>query len=139
MTKIDGHQASQTEAPVGAPNRYESLLGNLSDVGPLHAGIDIGSVSCKVAVLDGGKGICYLAYRRTQGRPMETARAMLAELFGRVAPDRIASMVGTGSAGRKLCELLGIDFINELICQAASIRHFHPEAQTLIEMGGQDS
>ena len=81
----------------------------------------------------------YLGYERTQGRPMETARRLLSELFGQVPPGRIASMVGTGSAGRALCELLNIDFVNELICQSAAIRHLQPGVRTLIEMGGQDS
>jgi predicted CoA-substrate-specific enzyme activase len=70
---------------------------------------------------------------------METARHLLSELFGQVPPDRIASMVGTGSAGRALCELLNVDFVNELICQSAAIRHLRPTVRTLIEMGGQDS
>ena len=70
---------------------------------------------------------------------MPTARAMLNELFAQVPPDRVASMAGTGSAGRALCELLGIDFVNELICQSAAIRFLRPQVRTLIEMGGQDS
>jgi predicted CoA-substrate-specific enzyme activase len=107
--------------------------------GSLHLGIDIGSVSCKLAVLDDGGKIRYLCYERTHGRSMETVRRLLSELFGQVPPDRIATMVGTGSAGRALCELLDIDFVNELICQSAAIRHLQPQVRTLIEMGGQDS
>jgi activator of 2-hydroxyglutaryl-CoA dehydratase len=107
--------------------------------GSLHLGIDIGSVSCKLALLDDGKKIRYLCYERTHGRPMETARRLLSEMFEQVPPDRIASMVGTGSAGRALCELLNIDFVNELICQSAGIRRLRPGVRTLIEMGGQDS
>jgi len=107
--------------------------------GSLHVGVDIGSVSCKVAVLDDRRQVCYQEYRRTHGRPMETAREMLGALLQQIPADRIATLVGTGSAGRVLCNLLGIDFVNELICQATAIRHLHPEVRTLIEMGGQDS
>jgi len=107
--------------------------------GSLHLGIDIGSVSCKLALLDDGKKIRYMCYERTHGRGIQTARRLLSELFGQVPPDRIATMVGTGNAGRALCELLGIDFVNELICQSAAIRHLRPQVRTLIEMGGQDS
>ncbi|MHA1565687.1 MAG: acyl-CoA dehydratase activase, partial [Alphaproteobacteria bacterium] len=105
----------------------------------LHLGIDVGSVSCKVALLDDARAIHYLCYQRHQGRPMEAARAMLAALFRQTPPSRIGTMVGTGSAGRSLCEVLGIDFVNELICQAAAMRHLHPKVRTVIEMGGQDS
>ncbi|HIJ69879.1 MAG TPA: CoA activase [Planctomycetes bacterium] len=107
--------------------------------GSLHLGIDIGSVSCKLALLDDDKKIRYLCYERTHGRGIQTARRLLCELFEKVPPDRIATMVGTGSAGRALCKLLDIDFVNELICQSAAIRHLCPQVRTLIEMGGQDS
>jgi len=132
MAQLDGKRVR--EVRTGEP-----LLVDFSGEGSLHLGIDVGSVSCKVAVLDERQRVRYLSYRRTQGRPMPAARAMLSELFGQVPPDRVASIVGTGSAGRALCELLGIDFVNELICQSAAIRFLRPEARTLIEMGGQDS
>ena len=117
-----------------------SYLGEYIRLGPtaagsLHLGIDIGSVSCKLALLDDSKKIRYICYERTHGRGIQTARRLLSELFGLVPPDRIATMVGTGSAGRALCELLGIDFVNELICQSAAIRHLRPQVRTLIEMG----
>jgi len=70
---------------------------------------------------------------------MAVASQMLAELFRHLPADRIDTMVGTGSAGRCLCELLNIDFINELICQSVAIRHLCPHVRTVIEMGGQDS
>ncbi len=107
--------------------------------GSLHLGIDIGSVSCKLAVLDDQNRMPYSRYQRTHGRPMETAFSMLSKLLEVIPSDRISSIAGTGSAGRSLCELLEIDFVNELICQSAAIRHLHPAVRTLIEMGGQDS
>jgi predicted CoA-substrate-specific enzyme activase len=132
MARVNGKKIFQNHLP-----GYMSLDRPAS--GHLHLGIDIGSVSCKLALLDDSRKIRYLCYERTQGRPMETARRLLCELFGLVPPDRIATMVGTGSAGRALCELLDIDFVNELICQSAAIKHLHPQVRTLIEMGGQDS
>ncbi|MCP4708085.1 MAG: CoA activase [Planctomycetes bacterium] len=132
MTKANVKRFGQTDNP-------ELVQLDLPDRGSLHLGIDIGSVSCKLALLDDEHKIRYLRYQRTQGRPMEVARAMLADLFGQTPPDRVATIVGTGSAGRSLCDVLGIDFINELICQAAAIGYLRPEARTLIEMGGQDS
>ncbi|MCK5269501.1 MAG: hypothetical protein KAJ46_01900 [Sedimentisphaerales bacterium] len=132
MTRINGKK-------IGEAGRAGRLESDFSDSGPLHLGIDIGSVSCKLAILDEARRTRYLRYQRTHGRPMETARTMLAELFQLVPPDRIATMVGTGSAGRSLCKLLNIDFVNELICQSAAINFLRPEVRTLIEMGGQDS
>ncbi len=111
----------------------------MPEKGALHLGIDVGSISCKVVLLDDGRQMLYGRYERTHGRPMQVALSMLEKLFKQIPADRIATMVGTGSAGRKLCEILGIDFVNELICQAAAIRHLRPDVRTLIEMGGQDS
>ncbi len=112
---------------------------DFSDNSPLTLGIDIGSISCKLALLDGEKIIRFLRYQRTHGRPLQTALGMLSELFEIVPQGRIRKAVGTGTAGRTLCELLGIPFINELICQSSAINHLYPQVRTLIEMGGQDS
>ena len=114
-------------------------LGNIPTQGALHLGIDIGSISCKIALLSDDKSVLYLDYRRTAGRPMETAEAMLKGLFDVIPADRIATMVGTGNAGRMLCDILDIDFVNELICQSVAMGHLYPQVRTLIEMGGQDS
>jgi len=70
----------------------EPMVRDLPNSGLLHVGIDVGSISCKLAVLDDNRAIRYLRYQRTHGRPMETARSMMAELFGEVSPGRIASM-----------------------------------------------
>ena len=69
MTKLNGKKLAQTSHPT-------ILEGDFSDDTPVHLGIDIGSISCKLAVLDDTKKIRYLAYQRTQGRPMEKARQM---------------------------------------------------------------
>ncbi|MBN2375801.1 MAG: hypothetical protein JXD22_05350 [Sedimentisphaerales bacterium] len=133
MTRLNGKRS------IDESRSFEPVLSKIPGDGPLHLGIDIGSVSCKVAVLTHVRSVCYLNYQRTHGRGIETARAMLSDLFGQIAPDRIATMVGTGSGGRAFCELLKLDFVNELICQSAAIRHLRPEVRTLVEMGGQDS
>ena len=132
MTRVNGRNLIQRHID-------DSTEITLPASGMLHIGIDLGSVSCKVALLDDARAIHYLGYQRHQGRPMQVARSMLGALFHRVPPARIATMVGTGSAGRALCELLDIDFVNELICQAAAIRHLRSDVRTVIEMGGQDS
>ncbi len=132
MTRMNGKRIVQSYLP-------EYMRLSPTAAGSLHLGIDIGSVSCKLALVDDTKKVRYLCYERTAGRGIQTARRLLSELFGQIPPDRIATIAGTGSAGRTLCELLDIDFINELICQSAAIRHLQPQVRTLIEMGGQDS
>ncbi len=132
MASINQKKYTQT----GAPQQVQM---DLPDNGSLHLGVDIGSVGCKIALLDDNKKKIFSDYQRTHGRPMEAARDMLARLFEIVPADRIATMVATGNASRKLCEILDIDFVNELICQSAAIAYLKPEVRTLVEMGGQDS
>ncbi len=105
----------------------------------LGLGIDLGSISLNIAVTDETGQLLAESYDRHQGQPVETTIELLEELFALIDPSRFRWMVGTGSAGRLVSELLGIPFINELICQAVAIKRLHPDARTLIEMGGQDS
>src|SRR3990172_8119287 len=100
---------------------------------------DAGSVALKVLVTDQCGTVLEQRYVRTQGQAIETAMTILSEILTRW-PSRAWELVaGTGSAGRAICELLGVPFVNEVICQAIAIRHLCPTVRTLIEMGGQDS
>ena len=113
-----------------------SLGGNNSR---LMLGLDAGSVAFKAVVTDSRGNVREAVYRRTHGRPIETASAVLRDLFSRWGERPFDLVAGTGSAGPMICKLLDLPFINEVICQATAIRHLFPEARTLIEMGGQDS
>ncbi len=114
-------------------------IGRIGQQGPLCLGVDLGSVSLKVVVTDPAGNLLGQSYTRTQGRPVETAITILEQLFSQVDPGRFELTAGTGSAGRLLCQLLEVPFVNELICQAVAIKRLHPAVRTLIEMGGQDS
>ena len=105
----------------------------------LALGFDAGSVAIKVVVTDAHGRLLEDSYTRTQGRPIETALTVFTELITRHSDAAFDLVCGTGSAGRLLCELLDVPFVNEVICQAVAIRQLHPEVWTLIEMGGQDS
>ena len=49
------------------------------------------------------------------------------------------SAAATGTGGQLIATLLGIPFVNEITAQAAGTAHFHPEVQTVLEIGGEDS
>ena len=95
-------------------------------------------MALKVVVMDGSGQVLERSYTRTQGRPVETALAVLEPLIARYGAT-LDLVAGTGSAGRLICDLLGVPFINEVICQASAVKQLVPEARTVIEMGGQDS
>jgi predicted CoA-substrate-specific enzyme activase len=106
-----------------------------------YIGIDVGSTSSDIVVLDGSGKSILCDYQRTKGRPIETVRSQLDKIFKQINPPDVALAVATGSAGRFLAKLLDIPFINEVPAQAAAICHLYPQFKqaTIIEMGGQDS
>ena len=107
----------------------------------LYIGIDIGSTSSDIVVLDDTGGIVICNYQRTKGRPIETLRAQMAEVFSRINPSDVVLTAATGSVGRFAAKLLDIPFVNEVPAQAEAIYHLCPNLRqaTIIEMGGQDS
>ncbi|MFA5252874.1 MAG: acyl-CoA dehydratase activase, partial [Phycisphaerae bacterium] len=133
----DGIRSGETTS--GKAGRYQPVP--LQDKRRLYIGIDVGSTSSDIVVLDSlGKSIL-CDYQRTKGRPIDTVRLQLDKVFKQINPSDIAFAVATGSAGRFLAKLLDIPFINEVPAQAAAICHLYPQLQqaTIIEMGGQDS
>ncbi|MFC1676791.1 acyl-CoA dehydratase activase [Planctomycetota bacterium] len=118
-------------------NRLEKLH---SEQG-LYVGIDIGSTSSDLIVVNDRGETVFFDYQRTAGSPLETVRVQLEEMLKHVNPSQVTLTAATGSAGRLVAKLLGICFVNEVPAQAAAIRRLYPEMKdgTIIEMGGQDS
>ena len=109
--------------------------------GKFYLGIDLGSTSSDVVVLDESSKVVLCDYRRTKGRPIETVYAQLLSVFEQLETADIAGSAVTGTAGRFLAKLLENDFINEVPAQAAAIGWLYPNIDnaSIIEMGGQDS
>lgn len=123
----------------GRVNRYRPEA--LRRQQKFYIGIDIGSTSSDVAILDEAGKIVFGSYQRIKGKPIETVRMQLDEVFGRINPSDVVLTVATGSAGRFLAKLLDIPFVNEVPAQAAAVCHLYTQYKqaTIIEMGGQDS
>ena len=102
-------------------------------------GLDIGSVSINTVVIDEAGKVVFEDYRRTQGQPLKLVLQILESLPDQfpLAAFRLAALTGIG--GKLLAELLGGVFVNEVIAQAQGTFLFHPEARTIIDMGGEDA
>lgn len=103
-----------------------------------RVGIDVGSLTIKVVLLDRTDTVVESAYRPSLGTPLAT----VLEILDEVMPRRRGSVGGvtvSGSGGRLLSEILGVRYVNELVAQTEAVRRFHPQARTVIEIGGQDS
>ncbi|NLK40686.1 MAG: CoA activase [Planctomycetes bacterium] len=107
----------------------------------LSLGIDIGSISSDVIVLDERGHVIFKDYRRTHGRPIETIVEQIERLFEQYPAEGFERLGVTGLCGRLAAEAMGAMFINEVRAQALGVSHLYPEFSqaTVIEMGGQDS
>jgi len=104
-----------------------------------YMGIDVGSISANTVVVDKGMRVQEEHYSRLMGQPLRTVHAVLKDLLSRISPDEIAGLYLTGVGGKLLSELLDAEFVNEILAQARSIEHFHPDVRTIVDIGGEDS
>jgi predicted CoA-substrate-specific enzyme activase len=105
----------------------------------LHLGLDVGSGTAKAVVVNAQGDILFSCYKPSLGRPRQVAYDILGEIstaFG-VAP--LVSMTCTGTGGKNIASLLEVPFVNEVICHTKGVEYFHPEAQTIIDIGGEDA
>lgn len=104
----------------------------------LHIGIDIGSTTVKIAVLDNLKHCLHACYVRHYTDIRQKVWDLLEnayEIFG----DRQITMAITGSGGIALADYLGITFIQEVIAGTKAVRTYHPQSDVIIELGGEDA
>ncbi|HIC96510.1 TPA: ATPase [Candidatus Bipolaricaulota bacterium] len=105
----------------------------------IYLGIDVGSVTVKVVALDRRGELLRDYYRRSHGAPLSTVIAILDDLFTSLPPEMVVGLGTSGSGGELFAQVLGGIHMNELIAQVKALNRFHPEARTVIEIGGQDS
>ncbi len=105
----------------------------------LFLGIDVGSVTIKTAVLDRDGALLAEAYVRILGDPLNALLAQLKNLSTQFPEGSIRAAGITGSGGKQIAESLGALFINEILAQSTFAGRFHPDARTIIEMGGEDA
>jgi predicted CoA-substrate-specific enzyme activase len=109
------------------------------DVG--YLGIDIGSLSTNVVVIDESNNVLARRYLMTAGRPLEAVRRGLGEV-GQELDGKIAiTACGTTGSGRYLVgDFVGADVVrNEITAQATAAIAIDPRVDTIFEIGGQDS
>jgi len=109
------------------------------EMSELYLGIDVGSVSANTVILDSNRMVVEEHYTRTKGQPLRTVKTILEEIVERIPLERFQAISLTGTGGKLLAELLGGQFVNEIIAQAKAVSFLHPEARTIIDMGGEDS
>ncbi|HAM71369.1 MAG TPA: CoA activase, partial [Verrucomicrobiales bacterium] len=105
----------------------------------LSLGIDVGSVTVKAVLLDTTGRVLESRYQRSHGKPRQTLHSLLQEIASHHDLSNGTWVGLTGSGGEAVSHLLGGRHVNELIAQTRGLQQYHPEARTVIEIGGQDS
>jgi len=104
----------------------------------LHLGIDVGSTTIKLVLLDMKDNIIYSKYERHYSNIKETTALLIKEAFNKYKDYNITAMI-TGSSGLSLSKLLGLSFIQEVIACTKAIEAFMDTTDVAIELGGEDA
>ena len=101
-------------------------------------GIDIGSTTVKIAILDKENQVIFSDYQRHFANIQETLSRILQEANHKLGNLEFAPMI-TGSGGLSIAKYLNIPFIQEVVAVATSLEDFAPQTDVAIELGGEDA
>jgi len=104
----------------------------------LRVGIDIGSTTVKVVVLDEQNKLLFRSYERHYSKARERACETLRSIEDMLRGKQV-KLVITGSAGLGVAKAAGIDFVQEVYATAAAVSEYYPDTDAVIELGGEDA
>ncbi|MGI5902118.1 MAG: acyl-CoA dehydratase activase-related protein [Desulfitobacteriia bacterium] len=104
----------------------------------LHIGLDVGSTTVKVAVLDGRNNLVFSHYQRHFSDVQHTVGNLLQKMYVQFKDARVTINV-TGSSGMSSSEQIGAPFVQEVIAGSKAVQTFIPETDVAIELGGEDA
>ena len=102
-------------------------------------GLDVGSTTAKIAVMDDEGKLVYSKYERHNARVSELVSRYFDEIQQLVGADAQVSLCVTGSVGMATAEQLGAEFVQEVVAASIYAKNAHPEAKALIDIGGEDA
>ncbi len=106
---------------------------------PCHTlGIDIGSTTVKIAILNPEGEIIFSDYQRHYANIQETLASIVSDAYHQLG-DLPVSPVITGSGGLTLSKHLEIPFVQEVVAVATSLKDYAPRTDVAIELGGEDA
>ena len=104
----------------------------------MRLGIDIGSTTVKLILLDQKDHILYSRYERHMSNVFETVVDLLKKMYEELGDVKLRPVI-TGSGGLSLANLLGIPFEQEVITCSAAVETLIPQTDVAIELGGEDA
>ncbi|MCL2464217.1 MAG: 2-hydroxyglutaryl-CoA dehydratase, partial [Micrococcales bacterium] len=103
----------------------------------LRLGLDIGSTTVKLVLLDGDRQV-WGVYRRHHADVHAEVARLLSEAAEQFPDAQVVAAV-TGSAGMGLADGLGLTFVQEVVAGTQAVRRLVPDADVVIELGGEDA
>ena len=101
-------------------------------------GIDIGSTTVKVALLDPEDNLIFSDYKRHFANIRETLADLIGAAKAQTKDLQVAPMI-TGSGGLTLAKHLNVPFVQEVISVSTALTHYAPQTDVAIELGGEDA
>jgi predicted CoA-substrate-specific enzyme activase len=110
----------------------------VADAPAYHLGIDVGSTTVKLAVLDADNATVFSSYQRHHTDIRATITEIVTEAAGHLGDEALTVAI-TGSGGLLLAQWLGLDFVQEVIASKTAVDVFIPITDVAIELGGEDA
>jgi predicted CoA-substrate-specific enzyme activase len=150
LQKLEEYLATDSTTFVSLPqlkvseasyNKEVHFIKNGKEKLQAYLGLDIGSLSTNVVLIDKDHKVIARRYLPTAGKPLEAIQKGLTEIYDEVGNDVEVIGAGTTGSGRYLTgDFIGADTIqNEITAQATAAIDYDPTVDTIFEIGGQDS
>ncbi|MDO5044087.1 MAG: acyl-CoA dehydratase activase-related protein, partial [Coriobacteriia bacterium] len=104
----------------------------------LHLGIDVGSTTVKLAILDNAGELVHAKYERHHTDVRATVRELFKEAYELFGNKKMSCAI-TGSGGLLLAQWLDLEFVQEVIASKRAVETLIPQTDVAIELGGEDA
>lgn len=118
---------------------------NTNEILPLRIGIDVGSTTVKIAILDDNDKLLYGDYQRHRADIRSTIINVVNQAFDKITENlplkdmHPVSVKVTGSGGLAVSQWLNIPFIQEVVAATTAVKKIIPQTDVVIELGGEDA
>ena len=118
---------------------------NTNEILPLRIGIDVGSTTVKIAILDDNDKLLYGDYQRHRADIRSTIINVVNQAFDKITENlplkdmQPVSVKVTGSGGLAVSQWLNIPFIQEVVAATTAVKKIIPQTDVVIELGGEDA
>ncbi len=100
----------------------------------MHIGLDVGSTTVKIAILDEKDNLVFSSYQRHFSDVQHTVSNLLQKIYSQFRNEKVTMNV-TGSSGMSTSEQIGIPFIQEVIACQKAVERFISDTDVAIELG----